>query len=96
MKWFRILMALAVLACFAPLASLAVSAWIASANDCTLHEGFVNPCVIRGVDWGSTLYSMAMLGWLMIATLPIAAGLASIWVIVEVVRWARRRRRASA
>lgn len=92
MRWFRAVISLAVMACFAPMASTMAAAWIADRNGCRLHEGFVNPCVIGGVDWGGTLYNMAMMGWLMLATLPIALLLVGAWVVVELVRIVRRSR----
>jgi len=89
MRWFRWIMTLALLACLAPLASLALAGAVAGAHGCRLHEGFVNPCVIGGADWGGTLYAMGMMGWLMITTLPVAAAIALVWIAVELVRWVR-------
>lgn len=56
-----------------PALSAASAAMIANAAGCTLHEGSVNPCVIVGYDWGRALYTMGVLGWLMLISLPIAA-----------------------
>ena len=78
-----------------PFIVTAIAGTIADTNGCTLHEGFVNPCVINGKDWGQDLYTMGMMGWFTIATLPIAAGAAAIYllivVIIAIVRWTRRR-----
>lgn len=83
-----------------PVASVAIASIIAENNDCTLHEGFVNPCIINGQDYGETLYTMGMMGWFMIATVPLAvlAALAYIVIVVVVilVRRAMRRRKARA
>mgnify|MGYP006953970278 CR=1 FL=1 len=84
MKLFRILIVLALLICLAPLISIAVAGWIARSHGCTLHEGFVNPCVINGKDYGETLYQMGVMGWLMLASIPIAAGLILLWIAVEI------------
>lgn len=77
MRWlWRILWVLAIgliLFGVAPLVSVIVASGIASAHGCTLHEGFVNPCVIGGQDRGELLYQMAVAGWLMMLTLPFAA-----------------------
>lgn len=81
-----------------PVISVAVASSIADANDCTLHEGFANPCVIDGTDYGETLYVMGMMGWFMIATVPLAvlAALAYIVIVLVVifVRRTLRRRKA--
>lgn len=81
-----------------PVISVAVASGIADANDCTLHEGFVNPCVINGQDYGETLYFMAMMGWFAIATIPLAAIAALAYIvivlIVVLVRRTLRRRKA--
>ena len=94
MRIFRCLIALAILACLSPLISTALAGWIASSHGCTLHEGFANPCVINGTDYGETLYTMGVMGWLMLATLPIAAGFLLLWIVAEVVAFIRRKRAA--
>ncbi|WP_299042792.1 hypothetical protein [uncultured Tateyamaria sp.] len=63
----------ALLICAAPLVSAAIAGTVAHAYDCTLHEGFVTPCVIGGVDWGGTLYAMGVMGWLLLITVPAGA-----------------------
>lgn len=95
MKLFRLAVLAGLLVCLAPLASLVVAGSIASHYGCTLHEGFANPCVIGGVDRGQTLYTMAMMGWMMLFTMPLGAALLALWVIVEVVRFVRARRTAA-
>lgn len=92
MKIFRFVILLGILICLAPLISTAVAGWIASSHGCTLHEGFVNPCVINGTDYGQMLYQMGVMGWLMLATIPIAAGLIALWIIAEIVRLVHKRR----
>ncbi len=94
MRQFRIVVLVVVLVCFAPLLSAVLAGSIASSFGCTLHEGFANPCLIGGVDWGETLYALGMMGWFMIATLPIAALVLLVWLIVELVAAVRRRRAA--
>jgi hypothetical protein len=63
---------------------------IASANGCELHEGFANPCVIGGVDYGDDLYAMGVAGWLVFMTLPVAAILFALYVLVWLVIIAAR------
>lgn len=64
---------LILLAATAPIVSVALAGWIAHRHGCTLHEGFANPCLIGGVDFGETLYTMGVLGWLALVTLPLGA-----------------------
>lgn len=82
-----------------PLISTAIAGSIAEANGCTLHEGFVNPCIINGEDWGQDLYTFGVLGWLALATIPIALGVVAIYlliVIIVAIVQASRRRKAAA
>jgi hypothetical protein len=65
-----------------PIICTASAGFIANVYGCTLHEGFKNPCIINGTDYGDTLYTMGMMGWLAIGTLPITAGLLLIWLLV--------------
>ena len=36
---------------------------LADAHGCQLHEGFVNPCVVDGIDQGEMLYGLFVSGW---------------------------------
>lgn len=84
--------ALLVLAmCAAPMAATFVAYAIARANGCTLHEGFANPCVVLGADIGSALYSMGVMFWLTLITMPVAALTALAWLVAEAFLWWRRR-----
>jgi hypothetical protein len=83
----------------APLISTMIAGTIAEANGCTLHEGFANPCIINGEDWGQDLYTFGVLGWLAIGTIPIAVGVAAIYllivIIIAIVQAANRRKTAT-
>ena len=83
----------AVIALFAgwPILSVAAAGTIASWNGCTLHEGFKNPCIVNGRDIGGTLYSMGVMGWLMIATVPLGGIAFVLWTLVWVLFLRRRR-----
>lgn len=61
--WVLILL---ILIGIAPVISVALAGLIASANDCDLHEGFIQPCVVLGRDIGGLLYTMTVMGWLML------------------------------
>jgi hypothetical protein len=76
-----------------------IAGTIAEANGCTLHEGFVNPCVINGVDYGETLYSFGVLGWLALGTIPLALMVAGTYLVIVIIIHlilAARRRKAAA
>ncbi|MBC9209690.1 hypothetical protein IBL26_22825 [Roseomonas aerophila] len=80
----------------APLASVALAGLIAELNGCGLHEGFAQPCIVAGVDIGGLLYTMAVMGWLMLVSLFFLAGgllgLAKEGVLLVVRKiWARQR-----
>ena len=84
---------------FSPFIGVAVAGSIANANGCTLHEGFVNPCIIDGVDRGEDLYTWFVLGWLGIATVPLGLMVAGAYIVIVLVVWLirrSRRNRASA
>jgi len=73
-----------------PVLSVAIAGSIASLNDCVVHEGYANPCVVFGIDIGEILYVMGVLGWLMLLSIPVGiAGIAGslIWLIVTYVRY---------
>ncbi|WP_147929626.1 hypothetical protein [Neolewinella aurantiaca] len=40
---------------------------------CNINEAGTDPCVRNGVEWGETLSSMVVFGWLTIVTFPLAA-----------------------
>lgn len=99
-KWIGIHAAVVLLilaAALSPLIATAIAGIIAEANGCELHEGFANPCVINGVDRGEDLYAAGMLGWFAIATIPIGVVAAAVYLlVVAIVAWVRRRRKAAA
>ena len=41
----------------------------------------VHPCIIAGHDYGQLLYTLGVLGWLMLLTLPAGAFAFAIWVV---------------
>jgi hypothetical protein len=54
----------------APVGSVAVCGLIANTHGCKVDEGSVHPCIIGGHDYGQLLYTLGVLGWLMLVTLP--------------------------
>lgn len=85
-----------ILFAISPIISVLIAGSIASFFDCELHEGFTNPCVLGGVDWGETLYFMAVLGWFALLTIPIGVVVALIGLGIGIVRWVIERRQKSS
>ena len=78
-----------------PIASLLSASMIAEAHGCLVDEGSVHPCMISGEDWGETLTTLAVLGWLMLATVPLGLGASIVWLIVLIIHhgaWVRSNR----
>ncbi|MBU1306800.1 MAG: hypothetical protein KKF33_14940 [Alphaproteobacteria bacterium] len=78
-----------------PLFSVLFTAFVADANGCQVDEGSAHPCMVMGQDWGETLYFTGMMGWLMLATLPLGTmGLVAIMAIAIIHRliWDRRQK----
>jgi hypothetical protein len=77
----------------APLGSVVVCSWIANTHGCKVDEGSVHPCMIGGKDYGQLLYTLGVLGWLMIATIPGGALAFLVWLIVLILHrtsWRKR------
>lgn len=62
---------LSILVAIFPAIPTLVAVLIAKANNCTLHEGFRNPCLVLGVDIGQLLYPMGVSMWLVILSVPV-------------------------
>ncbi len=69
----------------APMILMMIGAGIAEANDCQLDEGSIHPCIINGEDWGAHLYTLAMMGWFMLLSFPVAAMCILVWLIILIV-----------
>jgi hypothetical protein len=91
---YWIVLALIVLFAFAPIGSVITCGWIANTHGCKVDEGSVYPCIINGKDYGQLLYTLGVLGWLMLVTLPVGALAFAIWLIVLILHRTRWRRRA--
>jgi hypothetical protein len=77
-----------------PWISVAIAASIAESNGCELNESEITPCVVGGEDLGETLYTMGMMGWIGIATCPIALVMLVIYLLVVIILWFARRNKA--
>src|SRR4029077_20507380 len=95
--WVLYLLALlAILAfAFAPIGSVMLCAGIANAYGCKVDEGSVHPGIINGHDYGEFLYSLGVMGWFMLVTLPGGFFAFVGWLILLIVHRASWRRRMS-
>jgi hypothetical protein len=84
---------------FLPLIGVMAVGTIAERYGCQVDEGSVHPCVVNGQDIGQTLYTFGVLGWLMIATIPLGVGAALAYIglvlLFYLARGLVRRRRAT-
>jgi hypothetical protein len=64
---------LLVLYTIGPVLSVLLASLIANVLGCNLNEGNVHPCKCLGIDIGELLYSMFVMGWLALVTLPTGA-----------------------
>ena len=75
---------------FAPIISVIAASLIAEANGCGLDEGSIHPCLVAGSDLGSTLYTLFVLGWFALATLPLGGAAFFVWLatlIIHRIAW---------
>ena len=81
---------------FAPIGSVMLCAAIANAYGCKVDEGSVHPCIINGQDYGHLLYTLGVLGWLMLVTIPGGLLAFVIWLVVLILHRASWRKRFAA
>lgn len=89
---YWLLLALILLFAFAPVLGILLAGFLAEANGCMLNEGSINPCMIGGTDWGDTLYTLFVLGWFALATLPLGGGALIVWLVILIIHriaWGR-------
>src|SRR5882762_3047744 len=79
---YWIALVLIVLVALAPVGSVVACGLIANAYGCRVDEGSVHSCVINGKDYGQLLYTLGVMGWLMLVTLPAGAFAFVLWLIV--------------
>ena len=90
---YWIVLVLIVLVALAPVGSVVACGLIANAHGCRVDEGSVHPCVINGKDYGHLLYTLGVIGWLMLVTLPAGAFVFVLWLTVLIfhrANWQRR------
>jgi hypothetical protein len=91
---YWIVLAVIILVALAPAGSVVACGWIANTHGCKVDEGSVHPCMINGKDYGHLLYTLGVMGWLMLLTLPVGALALVIWLIALILHRASWRRRA--
>ena len=96
--WILYLLALFVIFAFAfaPIGSVMLCGAIANAGGCKVDEGSVHPCIINGHDYGQLLYTLGVLGWLMLVTIPGGLLAFAIWLMVLILHRASWRKRFAA
>jgi hypothetical protein len=90
---YWIALVLIILAALAPVGSVVACGLIANAHGCKVDEGSVHPCIINGQDYGQLLYTLGVLGWLMLVTIPGGLFAFVIWLIVLILHrtsWRKR------
>src|SRR5437667_11401959 len=78
---------------FAPIGSVMTCAWIANSPGCKVDEGSVHPCIINGKDYDEVLYTLRVLGCLMLVTIPGGLIPFVIWLLARTLHrrsWAKR------
>ncbi|MEP6673410.1 MAG: hypothetical protein ABJF10_29955 [Chthoniobacter sp.] len=93
---YWIVLSLILLVMLAPVGSVVLAGTLANAYGCHVDEGSVHPCVIAGADRGELLYTLGVLGWLMLLTLPAGLLACVVWLIVLLVHRAAWRKRSAA
>lgn len=71
-----------------PLVSALLSSLIADLADCPLNEGAVNACQIGVWEVGELLYTMFVMGWLMLVSIPLGmlgVGLGLLLLVVQLI-----------
>ena len=96
--WILYLLVLVVIFAFAfaPIGSVMLCGAMANAYGCKVDEGSVHPCIINGKDYGHILYTLGVLGWLMLVTIPGGLLAFVIWLIVLILHRASWQKRFAA
>jgi hypothetical protein len=77
-----------------PVIVVAVAGSIAAANGCELNETVINSCIVDGREMGDTLYSMGVMGWFMLVTIPTGLLALLVFLLLLLIEWIVGKRRA--
>jgi hypothetical protein len=61
-----------------------------------VDEGSVHPCIIKGHDYGELLYSLGVMGWFMLVTIPGGLVAFASWLVFLILHRVAWRKRISA
>lgn len=92
---FRILLIVILVFMLGPILMALGAALFADSFGCGLDEGSVHSCVVAGLDWGDMLYTMGMMHWLALITLPLGSAALLVWLLALVITFFIRHRAAS-
>jgi hypothetical protein len=79
---YWVALAVIVLLAALPVISVVIAGTIADANGCRVDEGSVHPCLVGGTDLGELLYTLGVLGWLMLLSIPAGIAAIGIWAVI--------------
>jgi hypothetical protein len=66
---------------------------IANAHGCKVDEGSAHPCIVNGRVYGHLLYTLGVMGWMMLLTIPGGLFAFAIWLVVLIwhqMKWQKR------
>lgn len=92
---FAILLAIILIFMLGPIVIALIAGMIANGFGCALDEGSVHACIIAGADRGETLYTMGMMAWFGLFTLPLGGIALLVWLVALAATLIIRRRAAS-
>jgi hypothetical protein len=78
---YWIFLGLILVVALSPIGSVVLCGLIANSFDCRVDEGSVHPCIINGKDYGHLLYTLGVMGWMMLLTLPLGALAFAVWLV---------------
>ena len=84
---YAIAFAVILLLALAPLGSVYFTYLVADANGCTVNEATIHPCMVWGADWGGLLYFTGMMGWFMLASIPLGGGALIVWFVILLIHY---------
>jgi len=94
-KILRWILGTAVVLCMLPFLSGVLSGGVAHALGCQLDEASQHSCRLWGAEIGGVLSFMFVFTWISLITFPAIAIIGVVWLVVEVVNLAIRRRASS-
>jgi predicted MFS family arabinose efflux permease len=94
--WRNYLVILVVIVLFAaaPLISVYFTYLVADSHGCTVNEATIHPCIVLGADLGGLLYVTGVMGWFMLATIPLGGGALIVWLVILLIHYLAWRQKA--